>query len=115
MSQSPMWWPPAKVAGPRLAPYLAQLWGDGVASGGAELEDLAAPAGEGDHAESVQLALRFADVDARQGEFADAVRWLDVAERLNVTLPFDYVERRRRWAALADEAAAPDHRHRSSG
>ena len=26
LTTSPLWWPPIKVAGPRLGPYLAQHW-----------------------------------------------------------------------------------------
>jgi sulfide:quinone oxidoreductase len=105
MARSPMWWPPLKVAAPRLGPYLAQRWG-GTLEGMNLLEDLdrsaASPRAEDEHREALRVALSFADLDARHEEYDDALRWLDVAEQLNVTLPHEYEERRRRWRQLAD-------------
>lgn len=106
LSASPIWWPPIKVAAPRLAPYLAAKWqGEGMPAP-AELEDLQrdVPAWESaeEHREALRVALSYADVHAREAEFADALRWLDVAERLNVALPFEYVERRREWRRRAE-------------
>ena len=101
-STSPLWWPPAKVAGPRLAPYLARRWGGISSDPHAPLEDfdhsgLGQAAEEEEHRASLQLALTFADLDAREGELDDALRWLDVAEHLNVAIPIEYAGRRERW------------------
>lgn len=102
LSTSPLWWPPIKVAGPRLAPYLAREWGGVRSDPLRQLEDLEVPAEdqtkrEDEHRAALQLSLSFADVDAREEEFESALRWLDIAERLNVTLPAEYVERRSAW------------------
>lgn len=102
LSTSPLWWPPIKVAGPRLAPYLAREWGGIRSDPLGRVEDLDSAAegragSEEEHREALGLSLRFADVDAREGDFQQALRWLDVAERLNMTLPPEYVERRERW------------------
>jgi sulfide:quinone oxidoreductase len=101
-AESPLWWPPGKVAGRWLAPYLAREWSGSPSDPLVPLVDL-----EGDdenrdrqHREAVELALRFADVDASEGEFAGALRWLDVAEKLNVTLPPEYVSRRADWLEI---------------
>ena len=101
-STSPLWWPPAKVAGPRLAPYLSRLWGGVSTDPRTPMEDFGhegrgQAAEEEEHRASLQLALTFADLDAREGEFEDALRWLDVAEHLNVTIPIEYASRRERW------------------
>ena len=92
----PLWWPPAKVAGHYLAPYLAR---DEL---GRPLEDLEAVAGEPghrpeEHSAALDLALTAADANARWGDNAEALRWLAVAEHLNVVLPPEYAEKRRRW------------------
>lgn len=97
---TPLWWPPLKVAGPRLAPYLAQRWSDAWETPIDRLEDLDAEGGRNtdeEHRAAIALALDFARIDAEEGSLDDALRWLDVAERLNVTLPAEYVERRRVW------------------
>ena len=67
-SPDPLWWPPAKVAGRYLAPYLTR------------------------------------DADARWGDNAGALRWLAVAEQLNVLLPPEYAEKRRLWEAAITDA-----------
>ncbi len=103
LTSSPLWWPPIKVAGPRLGPYLAQRWSIDTEEPGLEqTEDLEPARDEREHEAALQLALDFAEIDAREGDYGEALRWLEVAERLNVTLPAEYVERRDRWrAALA--------------
>lgn len=106
LSASPLWWPPIKVAGPRLAPYLARAWSGSAGDPLGSLEDLEADGGadrEEEHRAAITLALDYARVDAGEGRFGDALRWLDVAERLNVTLPEEYLERRRVWRRQLDE------------
>lgn len=98
---SPLWWPPAKVAGRYLAPWIAgderQAFEDRESEGGEiSLSDL--------HAEARQLALTFADSDAMHGDHASALHWLEVVEHLEGELPPPYERRRAEWAALA---AAP--------
>lgn len=105
LTKSPLWWPPIKVAGERLGPYLARHWSlaeeEDEGPGMIETEDLDPAADEREHEAALQLALDFADIDAREGDYGDALRWLEVAERLNVTLPPDYVQRRADWRAAA--------------
>lgn len=101
---APLWWPPAKVAGRLLAPYLARRHDPTYDV--AELRDLEPePRRDADHADAIGIALVGADIDARDGEYARALHWLDVAEGLNIVLPADYREKRRRWTA---QAAAAD-------
>ena len=100
LSTSPLWWPPIKVAGPRLAPYLAREWAGDPGDPIGLTEDLT-PTSEGnseaEHRAALELSLDFADLDALQGDLKGALRWLEIAERLNVTLPADYVEKQRQW------------------
>lgn len=99
----PLWWPPGKVAGKWLAPYLAREWSGAPSDPLVPLEDLST----GDeakrseqHRSAIDLALRFADVDAKEDDLRQALRWLDVAEKLNVTLPPEYVTRRADWLEI---------------
>ena len=98
-SEEPLWWPPSKLAGRYLAPYLRDR---GVAHAfGGPLADLDAPraddtASAGRHREMVELSLRAADLDAAHGDYRGALRWLQVAEDLAIVLPSPYAERRAR-------------------
>lgn len=105
--RAPLWWPPAKVAGRLLAPYLAR--GDGGAD--EALVDLNPEEGhgeQGDYDESIELALRWADLDAESGELRRALHWLEIAERLNLVLPAPYVEKQRLWAEQLGEPGHPE-------
>ena len=101
---APLWWPPAKVAGRRLAPYLAKRGMD------VSLEDLEPLHGETpeetekDQRAALELALTAADADARWHDYPAALRWLDVAQDLNLGLPAEYAEKRRDWEAAAGRA-----------
>ena len=98
-----LWWPPGKIAGRYLAPYLARQ-----NELGSELADLEPVAGEPgrteDHGAAVELALAAADADARWRDYRGALRWLDVAEQLTVVLPAEYVEKRHEWMRARDAA-----------
>lgn len=99
---APLWWPPAKIAARHLAPYLA-----GEEEGVQTLEDVPVLQGEdmdesaAAHQATVELALASADGDARWKDYEGALRWLTLAEQLNITLPPEYAEKRRRWSVAA--------------
>jgi sulfide:quinone oxidoreductase len=101
-SNAPLWWPPAKVAGRLLAPYLRE---GGEPEGPAELEDVEALEGEAgseteqDHRDAVELALAAADADARWRDYRGALRWLALAEDLDLSLTEEYAAKRRDWEA----------------
>lgn len=102
-ASTPLWWPPRKVAGARLAPYLDRMLTGAPGDPLSAFEDLEGPTAdrrteaEREHREALELSLTSADHDAREGDLEQALRWLDVAERLNVRLPSEYVERRQSW------------------
>lgn len=101
VSSRALWWPPGKVAGRYLAPYLADA--RPRALGDEPLYDrVALPAGA-DPAESeaaLDLALLIADEDAAAGDLAQALHALDAAAALSGgVLPAAYAERRERWLA----------------
>lgn len=102
---APLWWPPSKIAGRYLAPYLTggeeedpglRPLADTEPAAGAELAE-----SEADHRESLELALASADADARGGDYRSALRWLELVEELNLTVPPAYAEKRRRWRSEA--------------
>ncbi len=100
----PLWWPPGKVAGLYLTPYLAERRGDPPRAPLAEIER-PLPDEEGvDQAGVLDLTLAAADASARSEDFEGALRWLDAAEQLNVVLPIEYARRRRTWnVAMAEQ------------
>lgn len=103
--RAPLWWPPAKVAGRLLAPYLAHRVDPGVAEGA--LEDMTTdPGREEDHQEALDLALIGADLDAEAGELKRALHWLEIAEGLNLVVPEEYQEKQRRWKRELDSGGA---------
>jgi sulfide:quinone oxidoreductase len=100
-TKSVLWWPPAKIAGRYLAPYLARRAGYPAAA--KPLADLDAPIGEDatetgdDHTDIVQVALASADQHAGARDFKGALRWLEVAEDLELYLPREYELKRISW------------------
>jgi sulfide:quinone oxidoreductase len=97
-SDAPLWWPPGKVAGRYLTPYIAAK---AMATNQPDpaLVDLDRPAPDdvAGHREATELALHAADADARLGDYAGALRWLAVAERLDLSLPAEYSLQREQW------------------
>ncbi|MGA2319372.1 MAG: FAD-dependent oxidoreductase [Solirubrobacteraceae bacterium] len=100
---NPLWWPPCKIAGRYLAPYLS---GHSALTRGETLEDRP-PSTEDpatlreSHEEARQLALTFAERDATGGHFESALKWLDVLEQVDGVLPPGYVRKRADWRARA--------------
>ncbi len=98
---APLWWPPAKVAGRLLAPYLARRLDPSILR--EQLRDLDPDiARDAEHAEALQLALRWADIDAAEGELRRALHWIEVAEGINLVVPDAYREKRRQWQQELD-------------
>jgi sulfide:quinone oxidoreductase len=100
-ASQPLWWPPAKIAGRYLGPFLAtarpqplssELLHDRVAVPGA-------PLSEAEFQDALELALLLADCDARWGDYGAALNALDAAEGLQGALPPDYEAKRRQWRA----------------
>src|SRR5208283_3596914 len=94
-----LWWPPAKIAGRYLAPYLASTRPDMLHH--EQLIDRSAlpetPVSETEHEEAVELALLLAECDAQWGDYASALDALNAAEALQGTLPAEYEAKRRAW------------------
>ena len=91
LGPGPSWHHTGKIAGHYLAPYLA----------GHAPEDTVGD----EHEAALDLALEAADAAAGWQDPQDALRWLDVAEGLNVALPLEYADKRREWTRLTREAA----------
>ena len=97
----PLWWPPAKIAGRYLAPFLAtarpqplqnELLTDRVPR-------QARPPSAAEYEDALGLALLLADCDARWGDYKAALNALDAAQALDGTLPPEYEAKRRAWLA----------------
>ncbi|HEX6117050.1 MAG TPA: FAD-dependent oxidoreductase [Solirubrobacterales bacterium] len=111
-SKAPLWWPPGKVAGRYLAPFLTAQ-ANQTEQLPPPLADLEAPLDEyderkaEDHDDAVRTCLLSADSDARWGDYEAALRWLAAAEQLQITLPPDYAIKREQWRAAAEAARVP--------
>jgi len=96
-----LWWPPAKIAGRYLAPYLATARPSPLSSG--MLTDRAPvpgpPVSDEEHEDALALALLLADCDARWGDYPSALNALDAAEALEGALPPEYEAKRHEWRA----------------
>lgn len=105
-----LWWPPAKIAGHFLGPYLSRQLSGKPAP--AELLELGGPTdaeGEAtDRDRALKLVLAAADADAGRGEFEDALGWLALAEYFRLSLPEEYVTRRDEWRRRVDPSLALD-------
>lgn len=104
LAANPLWWPPTKIAGRYLGPYLA---GTARRGEGTSLEDRTVSSDDprevqAGHREARELALTFALADANWEDYRSALRWLEVVEQLDEALPPGYIERRAEWRRRAN-------------
>jgi sulfide:quinone oxidoreductase len=96
-----LWWPPAKIAGRYLGPYLATARPEPLNTG--LLSDRGVvpgePVSDAEYEDALALALLLADCDARWGDYAAALNALGAAEALAGALPPEYEAKRRQWHA----------------
>jgi sulfide:quinone oxidoreductase len=112
VSFQPLWWPPGKIAGRYLAPYLATPHDPSLVR--APLEDrptpdepeLAERAGA-EGREAVELLLELADANARCGSFDFALKCLEAAEDVGGPLPARRQADRREWDRERLRSAQP--------
>ncbi len=102
VAANPLWWPPTKIAGRHLGPYLARTSHVGYGSSLEDRPSITRDPGElrAAHREVRDLALAFAELDADSGDFRSALRWLEVLERLDGVLPEGYLGKRDAWQTL---------------
>ena len=98
-SDQALWWPPAKIAGRYLAPYLATARPTSLA--GEPLVDRGAISGprlaDAEYNDAVELVLLLADGDAGWGDYRSAISALEAAEALEGALPPEYEAKRALW------------------
>lgn len=103
VSFQPLWWPPGKIAGRYLAPYMSApddpaLARSPMVDRDAPEEPEASEAAGADEREAVELLLEMADANARRGSFDFALKCLDAAEDVGGPLPAERQAQRRSWA-----------------
>jgi hypothetical protein len=104
-----LWWPPTKLAGKYLGPYIARVVGEEQSRELVDLEPSAEPgADQEEHQRAVSLVLAAADADARIGDFEGAIKWLSLVEQLNLVIPPRYVARRHEWRRQLQPEAPAD-------
>ncbi|MGA9859659.1 MAG: FAD/NAD(P)-binding oxidoreductase [Solirubrobacteraceae bacterium] len=100
-SDQALWWPPAKIAGRYLAPYLATA--RPLTLTAEPMIDRAPipgpPLRPDEFDDALELALMLADGDAEWGDYAAALSALDAAQSLIGALPPEYEAKRRLWTA----------------
>ena len=111
LSADPLWWPPTKIAGRYLGPYLAAT---ARGRGDTPLEDQSVSSDDprevqAGHREARELALTFALADANSEDYRSALRWLEVVEQLDGALAPRYDEKRVEWRRRADGRVPPAH------
>ena len=102
LAPNPLWWPPSKIAGRYLAPYLANLITPGGVTELEQREPIVAARAE-TREEARQLALTFAEQDARHRHFDSAIGWLEVLEQLDGVLAPPLAKKRDEWRSLSGE------------
>ena len=103
LAADPLWWPPTKIAGRYLGPYLARA-GDRPQAAQPDRRASAVDAKEAQagHREARELALTFALADANTDDYESALRWLEVVEQLDGALPPGFETKRAQWRERAD-------------
>jgi sulfide:quinone oxidoreductase len=100
-----LWWPPAKVAGRYLGPYLASARPRALAAEPLRDRTPIATSAPPDTDDAFLLAVLVAEEDARLCDYGQALQALDAAAALRGgLLPTDLAERRANWAVRAGEA-----------
>jgi sulfide:quinone oxidoreductase len=100
-SASPLWWPPGKIAGRYLAPYLAEVRTLGVDVRRMKDRVPSDRPDAGATNDAVALALMLAEGDAAAGDYRLALDALEAAAAVRGgVLPEAYVELRRHWRSL---------------
>jgi sulfide:quinone oxidoreductase len=105
VSFQPLWWPPGKIAGRYIAPYLGRP--DDPALSRETFVDRPGPAepespeqAKAEEREAVELLFALADASASREEFGFAIKCLDAAEDVGGALPPARQRERRRWEQL---------------
>ncbi len=97
---NPLWWPPSKIAGRYLAPYLASRVSIGRLDELVERPAVAAKSAReaaADRDELRRLALAFAESDAAGKDYKSALTWLETLEQLDGVLSPALAEKQADW------------------
>jgi sulfide:quinone oxidoreductase len=94
---SPLWWPPTKVAGRHLGPYISRVRQRDVDPESEAAGAIRRPEVQAGQHQARELALSFALSDANVEDYRSALRWLELVELLDGALPPEYERKRAAW------------------
>jgi len=100
IAANPLWWPPSKIAGRYLAPYLSSRGTYGRAEELKERPPVSREVAEkvsGEREDVRRLAVTFAEMDARVGDYDSALAWLETIEQLDGLLSPLLLQKRAEW------------------
>jgi sulfide:quinone oxidoreductase len=102
-----LWWPPVKIAGRYIGPYLATARPRPLSR--EPLVDRTPvpgpPVSDTEYRDALELTFLLAKLDARWGDYRSALDALDAAEALEGALPPEYEAMRREWLAAGQSPA----------
>jgi len=105
LAVNPLWWPPSKIAGRYLAPYLSGRASVAVVDqlvDRAPLDPSVAAEAVVNHEEARRLALAFAESDAAYADYRSALKWLETVEQLDGLLSPAHAAKRAEWRRRAN-------------
>jgi len=99
---NPLWWPPSKIVGRYLAPYLAEhallLGGEPTQPQEHPTSPEQAPQAQRARDDDASgMALAFAERDAEHGDYVSALEWLHMVEQLSGPLAPELEDKRAAW------------------
>lgn len=93
----PLWWPPSKIAGRYLTPYLGHIAPGAQPQRRAATTEESMPQQGAGHDYRIDIAVTFAERDATEGDYASALEWLQTIQQVTGGLTPELQDKRADW------------------